>query len=304
MAKISLQDLLLSDRLRKSVDDLVSQSSAVEVLSYILGRPKLYEWALTVGALSEDVLRSQMPPLPDEELRKVNADHSPELFLWTGLSDIHAFLGVIETYGGLELNARKSWLDFGCGCGRLLRFVDTSVVDVHGVDVNARHIEWCRLHLPSMRFLVNAPLPPLQYESGKFDAIWAFSVFSHLSPRASELWRSELARVLSPGGILLITLHGETALAKVRSSPDLAERVGWSPGHIERVSQELAHWGYSYVKYELTSLLAAQAGDDYGLSYVSKGHVYEVWCSDSFDILEYREGGLRGWQDLLVLRRR
>jgi len=41
--------------------------------------------------------------------------------------------------------------------------------------------------------------------SAQFDLAFAYSVFSHLSPKSHLAWRTELARVMKPNGILFIT---------------------------------------------------------------------------------------------------
>jgi hypothetical protein len=52
--------------------------------------------------------------------------------------------------------------------------------------------------------------PPLCYRDQSFDFLYAFSVFTHLSVELAEGWISELARVVSPGGLMWFTVHGES----------------------------------------------------------------------------------------------
>lgn len=47
------------------------------------------------------------------------------------------------------------------------------------------------------------------YPAGYFDVAYCFSVFTHLNERMQNLWLLELKRILKPGGILLLTVHGE-----------------------------------------------------------------------------------------------
>lgn len=101
-------------------------------------------------------------------------------------------------------------LDFGCGCGRVARhWPGVSDAAVTGVDYNPELIEWCRHNLPFGAFEVNRLAPPLAFADGSFDLVYALSVFTHLPESLQAAWLDELARVLRPGGHLLLSLHGE-----------------------------------------------------------------------------------------------
>ena len=107
-------------------------------------------------------------------------------------------------------------LDWGCGPGRVIRQLRDRVVplqpEIHGTDYNSRTISWCGRSLPGIRFERNGTSPPLSYRDGQFDVIYGISVFTHLSEKGHFAWRDELARLLAPGGLLIITLHGQRFL--------------------------------------------------------------------------------------------
>src|SRR5438046_4653721 len=79
-------------------------------------------------------------------------------------------------------------LDFGCGCGRTVRWLVGDGAEIHGIDVDREAIEWCKKHLNGARFLANAPEPPLPYPNGHFDAIYCLSVFTHLDETMQDQW--------------------------------------------------------------------------------------------------------------------
>lgn len=104
-------------------------------------------------------------------------------------------------------------LDFGCGCGRLTRYMGLlgeEGVRVEGCDVDAAAVEWAREHLPrSGRFFVSPDRPPLPpADEGGYDLIVALSVFTHLPEDMQDLWLAELMTQLRPGGMLVATIHG------------------------------------------------------------------------------------------------
>ncbi len=109
----------------------------------------------------------------------------------------------------LDLSSFDSVLDFGCGCGRVLRHLsDLSETQLHGTDISRKGIAWADRYLNFAEFGTNKLKPPTRYRPDSFDFIYAFSVFTHLSNDLQKSWMKELHRILRPKGYLLITVHG------------------------------------------------------------------------------------------------
>jgi SAM-dependent methyltransferase len=146
-------------------------------------------------------------------------------------------------------------LDFGCGCGRVIRhWRDLVGTRVCGTDANGWSIRWCRRNLRFAHFEKNRLTPPLAYEAAPFDLVYALSVFSHMPEELCLAWRDELRRVLKPGGYLLITTHGESYLDTLTP----AQRATFSSGRLVVRSDEApgtnlcgAYHPVSYVRQEL-----------------------------------------------------
>ena len=105
-------------------------------------------------------------------------------------------------------------LEWGCGPARIVRHLPArlgSAWAVHGTDANEKTIAWCSAHMPGVAFESNAAEPPLPFSSSHFDAVYAVSVFTHLSADLHHKWIRELGRVLKPGGLLICTLNGEAS---------------------------------------------------------------------------------------------
>jgi len=123
---------------------------------------------------------------------------------------------ILERLGGrTDLRSGMRIMDFGCSSGRVLRhFQDqhkTMNWDLYGVDVQARPIEWMRQYLPDhFKVYTGNTLPHLPFEDNFFDAIYGFSVFTHIKYQW-DAWILELRRVLKPGGVLMQTIHTEHA---------------------------------------------------------------------------------------------
>ncbi len=112
--------------------------------------------------------------------------------------------------GGCEIEKLEHVLDFGCGCGRLLAAWEPYCpsVEVCGVDLDGDLIDWCNEYLPFVDARQNRLEPPLDFPAGRFDLIYAASVFTHLTAEAGQAWAEELHRLLRPGGTLVASYHG------------------------------------------------------------------------------------------------
>ena len=118
------------------------------------------------------------------------------------------FLGSID---------RLSILDWGVGCGRvavpLKRAMNTGA-QIIGMDIDRVNVDWCRAHLDDIAVSLCDFYPPLDLESESLDMIYGISVMTHLTEAAQFVWLKELRRLLKPGGICVLTVHGEHALVQ------------------------------------------------------------------------------------------
>jgi SAM-dependent methyltransferase len=100
-------------------------------------------------------------------------------------------------------------LDYGCGYGRIARlmyyFVDSA--DVVGVDPWDKSIENCNLNNMGENFVVSNYLPEKLPTSKTFDLSYAFSVFTHLSKRATHSALAAVRRSMKPNGVFCITIR-------------------------------------------------------------------------------------------------
>ncbi len=221
-----------SEPIRKSplrwAKDAVKKGIDVARLDPVLFR--YHEWHVARKASSEPVPVADENgiPLPSLYLMTLVAGEANwQGFLESGKAQANVIADLVERNGGKFRQARRI-LDLGCGCGRIARHIPSvSEASLFGVDYNARLVSWCRKNLPGT-FVRNQLTPPLSFPDGYFDAIWLLSVFTHLRIETQNLWLAELARVVRPGGTVVITFHDE-------SHPGL--------GLVELTSEELKRQG-------------------------------------------------------------
>lgn len=187
---------------------------------------------------SRDVTTHRGLAVPPPRLRVLVAHrrHSASAFLEGGERRARMIAESVER-NGLPMEQMRAFLDFGCGCGRVARWwAELSGPSVHGCDYNPELVRWCAANLPFMDAAVNDLEPPLPYESGQFDFVYALSVFIHMTEQLEAQWMSELRRILRPGGLLLLSLRGEQQLSRL----DAAEREAFDrAGRVTRF-RELA----------------------------------------------------------------
>lgn len=157
-----------------------------------------------------ELLPDGLPIPPPQLIFLVAGGYDKETFYSGGAEGAECIKAVLKK-NGLDINKFESILDFGCGCGRILRHWKTlSGPKIFGTDYNPPLVKWCQKSLPFAEIKQNMPAAKLDYENDKFDFIYVISVFTHLSEKLQDFWIDELTRVLKPGGYLLITVHGTT----------------------------------------------------------------------------------------------
>lgn len=139
-------------------------------------------------------------------------DDTDEYLRW-GRVDHDLLLGVINKYYGKTTELHI--MDFGCSSGRVLRHFELERAanqwTLYGVDLQARAIEWMRRNFPPHYQIATSSLVPhLPFADNSLDVIYGISVFTHIK-YLWDAWLLELRRVLKPDGLLIQTVHTETA---------------------------------------------------------------------------------------------
>ena len=194
--------------------------------------------------------------------------------------------------------------DFGCGAGRVLTHLRTPPsATLCGSDVDDQAVAWLGHAHPEIDARANGPAPPAPFEAGSFDLVYSISVFTHLNERSQFAWLHEVARVLKPGGIALLTTHGPELLEAYRS--------GRRPGMTEaqrsalRASPPLADAGFVFAAEARSAWSSRRyrgVESDYGLAFHSHAYVRDRWADD-LEILDIVPAAINWRQDAVLARR-
>lgn len=154
------------------------------------------------------------------------------------------------------LTKRSRILDWGCGAGRLaIGIVETwgSIRRYSGVDVQEPLIRWAQDNIsprrPRFTFthvdIANARYNPrgetrrvIPGDDAAFDALYAYSVLSHMTSEDVKGYLAEIARLLTPRGFAWLTAFVEDDVADETENPEGYGPLEWrGPLHCVRFNR-------------------------------------------------------------------
>jgi SAM-dependent methyltransferase len=204
-------------------------------------------------------------------------------FLESGEAEANELIIPMLERNGFSMCNFQKVLDFGCGCGRLMRHWQyVRDVEFWGVDYNRKMVEWCTANLKFAKFKVNRLDPPLPCNQEQFDFIYSRSVFTLMTEALQNAWIQELYRVIKPAGVLFFTVRGDSYSDLMR--PDELE---------------------NYHKGCLVVQDGEYAGRRECAAFHPTSYVQAQWPRYGFDILDFvqAEGGRYAHQDAYLARK-
>jgi SAM-dependent methyltransferase len=222
--------------------------------------------------------REPIPPAP--LLARIQGSTLAREYVGIGTRAAGSAANALRVIGLTPSTARL--LDFGCGSARVAGYLARDGWHVDGCDPDREAIAWAAEHVPEARFTVTGNAPPLPFSDGSFDAALAIAVFSHMDPAAQRSWASELARIVRPGGALVVSALGEAVAGTLPHSLSCA------------IAKMLEADGSAWISGEhgFASAIAAHRVDAL------------VDLFPWFSLLRWEERGLDGCHDLYLFTRR
>jgi SAM-dependent methyltransferase len=251
--------------------------------------------------------RTGGPSVPPRRLRARTGAPGVSEFVAGGAAAAGELLEGGLSAAGVSVDGLGSVLDLGCGSGRVLPVAAARLppdARCVGCDVDAAAIAWDRRRWPSLEWERTGFDPPLPFPGGSFDLVYSISVFSHLDERLSDAWAAEVERVLAPGGVALLSVHGASAFEQFRTG---AVSTAWCRrGAFDR--GPLGAGEFAFVPYRRSIWNEGElpgVGGEYGLAFHGGSYVRSRWSAmfDVFDVVDVLERAITGWQDLVVCRK-
>jgi len=190
-------------------------------------------WALLLSRRYERYpnIRALLPEMPDPSLQ----------WRWNGAAGLvllnqgKAFYAKAKErfsrYGAAGL-PESAVLDFGCGWGRLTRFFARDVAPgaLFGCDPVEDILDVCRRsRVPATLARCEFVPERLPFDE-RFDLVFAFSVFTHISEPAHEACLRAIHASLNPGGVLVVTIRSPAYLTHSEAMHPVADSLG--PDHL------------------------------------------------------------------------
>lgn len=215
------------------------------------------------------------------------SEASIELYLRAGRSALENLERCVGDCGR-ELSDVRACLDFGCGHGRVLRHLCRHIEPrrITACDVNAEAVRFCAREFGAVPLL--SSWRPAELELGEYDLAWCGSVLTHLDRDDGEALLGKLGSSLLPGGVLVLTVHGQAVL-------DELERLyqGVYAAQAPSIRAEVAAQGVAFREYD-----PAEFGTfpvRYGMAWHAPGFLIDSVrrsCGEKLRLRSHRE---RGW---------
>jgi SAM-dependent methyltransferase len=271
-------------------------------------------------------LKSHFKDLPDEDWKQlvirsikeevIDGVRFPKYTHLARLGSRSAESGVEEAFRLYQLcqpflsellNNRKdcSYMDFGCGAGRIFRMFlknfDRS--RAIGVDCNEELIKICQADFDGFRFETIPERPPIKLPSSSIDVITAYSVFSHFSAIQNTRWVDEFARLLRPGGLAFLTTYGRGHLEYLQSTPEETLPAG----HLAQKRTIEGVGGFSEIErmFQIGEMMyfLTNKSYDYGWAFVGPEYARRAF-GRHFELLDFLDDYQKLEQAVMVLRKK
>lgn len=116
--------------------------------------------------------------------------------------------------------------DVGCGPGHLTAMLHDLGLDAFGLDLSPGMVEHARRAHPALRF-DEARMEAQPVEDGALGGVLAHYSMIHTPPEELPALLAEQARVLAPGGLLLVSLFATDGPEPVRFDHKVAPAYSW-----------------------------------------------------------------------------
>lgn len=197
---------------------------------------------------------------------------------------------------GLQ-RAGRSWsdldsvIDFGCGYGRVTRWLPTVMPadKVTACDVQEEAVQWCAREFGVRPLIAAGNIVDTQFNT--YDCLFAISVATHLSPDLLRVFLTLLGKIINIGGVVIFSAHG---FVSARDAAGIKEYL--DPNDVVSALEES---GIAFIPYP------HYAEKEIGDTFFTKQYLVDAMSSVSpnFALTSFEEASFWGCQDCYVFTR-
>jgi len=184
----------------------------------------------------------------------------------------------------------KNILDFACGYGRVLRMLKAGfpLSGITACDLDKKAVDFCSNAFKVKPVYADKDVSRIELKE-KYDLIWVGSLLTHLAPGAWPGYISFFESVLSPGGILMFTMHGRYVAQRFITG---TKTYGIDKAGVEKLLDEYKRSGSGFAEYT--------PGTAYGISVADPSSVMSnLESMTGLRVLIYNEKGWVKHQDVV-----
>lgn len=305
--KSILRSFSKKNNLQRKLEDYLIRSNSLyerdENLQKRFSSPEDYDFKKYIDTEAilyiREIQEAGIPFPPWQEMITVGGETDLRLFLSIGYACFQSVINNSHLNAGFPIKV----LDFGVGCGRTMRFFyrDYKKFLCHGCDVDERAIDYLKKSIPFISAKVSGNLPPLPYTDDFFDFVYSISVFTHLDLNSFNSWIKEMSRILKKDAVLEISLHGVRAFSTIKNDAQKRSLIGINDDDFESKINSFQNDGFAWMKQPVGSKDIDIS--QFGITFISRER-FEIISEPYFSIIDYLDGELGGWQDLVVLKKK
>lgn len=172
--------------------------------------------------------------LPDDNNTIRVTGKTNKNYLLSGSTHFYRMLSALRYFSDISVDKFENIIDWGCGSGRLTMHIANYFKNsnVTGVDVDPINLNWCDKNLPGINTLQIPWNTPTPLQSNKYDLLFAFSVFSHISFKKMHSWLAEIYRIMKSDSYLIITTLGPVSTASRKANESFFQKL-YTKGYVE-----------------------------------------------------------------------
>jgi hypothetical protein len=260
-----------------------------------------------IRSMTESVIEgAKFPRFPSAEIQNGMHGHSGE----DSIREACIFYRFIKNHPDLAgcIGPDKLFLDFGCGWGRITRpfLRDFNLSNMFGYEPDIRFCTIARDLNPFACIINGGFLPDGRLPPSQFNLIVGWSIFSHLSPYSATKWLTEMSRILTVGGVCVLTTWGDRFINRLLQELERIERgedVHWYSRHVLTHAGDIRERAKEYQDGKFVWFTDRDDGGLYGDAFVSPAALANIISENSlpFELVLFNQTDLA--QDVFALRR-